>query len=309
MIDSLISVIVPIYNREKFLDKCIESIVNQSYRNLEIILVNDGSTDNSLDICKKWADNDNRIKIIDKKNGGVSSARNAGLDLATGEYIGFVDGDDFIEEDMYSSLMSYIDSDVDIVCGRLIYYKNFCEVEGTHFKSDSKLYTSDEILNCFFKTQNSEWVSLCNKVFKRNIFEGIQFPDGRVFEDYAISPLLYYRSNKIYYLNKKVYYYIIHEADSIFHNHSIKRYYDCVMNDYDQYLFFINNDCKQFIPSIRFIIRADFRKMCKVYSINRHNRKMINCAFKACLEVCGFRNLVLESIFYLLKPIIRHRDI
>ena len=98
MDEPLISVIVPIYNVEKYLNRCIESIVNQTYKTLEIILVDDGSPDNCPQICDEWKEKDNRIKVIHKKNGGLSDARNAGLDIAQGEYIAFVDGDDFLEE-------------------------------------------------------------------------------------------------------------------------------------------------------------------------------------------------------------------
>lgn len=104
-----ISVIVPVYKVEKFLDRCVESIVGQTYENLEIILVDDGSPDNCPSMCDKWAEKDSRIKVIHKENGGVSSARNAALDAATGDFIGFVDSDDWIEPDMYESLMMRID--------------------------------------------------------------------------------------------------------------------------------------------------------------------------------------------------------
>ena len=100
MIEKKVSVIVPIYNAEKYLNKCLESIIGQTYKNLEIILVDDGSSDNSPIICDAWAQIDSRIRVIHKKNGGVSSARNAGIDLAQGDYIGFVDADDWIEPNM-----------------------------------------------------------------------------------------------------------------------------------------------------------------------------------------------------------------
>ena len=103
--DKLISVIVPIYNVEKYLTKCIESIINQTYKNLEIILVDDGSPDKSPIICDEYAKKDNRIKVIHKKNGGLSDARNYGMSLATGEYISFIDSDDYIDEEMYEKHM------------------------------------------------------------------------------------------------------------------------------------------------------------------------------------------------------------
>jgi glycosyltransferase involved in cell wall biosynthesis len=102
----LVSIIVPVYNNEKYLRKCFDSLINQSLRYIEIILVNDGSNDNSLLICHEFQKIDTRIKVIDKPNGGVSSARNAGLKLACGEYVGFVDSDDWIEPDMYEKMYS-----------------------------------------------------------------------------------------------------------------------------------------------------------------------------------------------------------
>ena len=105
MSNVMLSIIVPVYNVEKYIGKCIESIVNQTYKDLEIILVDDGSTDNSGKICDEWARKDKRIKVIHKKNGGLSDARNAGLDICTGDYIGFVDSDDYIELNMYEDLL------------------------------------------------------------------------------------------------------------------------------------------------------------------------------------------------------------
>ena len=102
--NELISVVVPVYNVENYLEKCVSSITNQTYKNLEIILVNDGSKDNSGAICDDLAKNDSRIKVIHKENGGLSDARNTGINVATGEYIGFVDSDDWIERDMYEQL-------------------------------------------------------------------------------------------------------------------------------------------------------------------------------------------------------------
>ena len=101
-----ISVIIPIYKAEKFLDKCIGSVVGQTYENLEIILVDDGSPDNCPAICDSWAEKDSRIKVVHKENGGLSSARNAGLDVVTGEYFGFIDSDDWIEKDFFEFLIT-----------------------------------------------------------------------------------------------------------------------------------------------------------------------------------------------------------
>ena len=116
--EDLISIIIPVYKVEKYIYKCIDSVLNQTYKNLEIILVDDGSPDKCPEICEEYAKKDNRIKIIHKKNGGLSDARNAGLKVATGKYIGFVDSDDYIEKDMYQVLYNNIiktNSDISIV--------------------------------------------------------------------------------------------------------------------------------------------------------------------------------------------------
>lgn len=110
-----ISIIVPIYKVEQFIDKCIDSIVNQSYNNLEIILIDDGSPDRCPEICDEWAKKDSRIKVIHKENGGAASARNAGLEIATGDYIGFVDSDDWIDKDMYEFLIKQLPEDADFI--------------------------------------------------------------------------------------------------------------------------------------------------------------------------------------------------
>ena len=115
--EGLVTVVIPIYNVEKYLDRCINSIVNQTYKNREIILVDDGSPDNCPKICDAWAKKDDRIVVIHKENGGVSSAHNKGLDVATGDYITFVDSDDFIEDDMLSSLFNAIGDAQMAMCG------------------------------------------------------------------------------------------------------------------------------------------------------------------------------------------------
>ena len=112
----LLSIIVPFYNSDKYLDECISSIIYQTYKNFELILVNDGSTDTSLEICNKFKENDNRIIVVDKENTGVSDSRNIGLSLAKGKYIGFVDSDDFIEKEMYQSLIEKIQSEKSEIC-------------------------------------------------------------------------------------------------------------------------------------------------------------------------------------------------
>ena len=122
----LISVIVPIYNVEKYLDRCVDSIINQTYKNLEIILVDDGSPDNCPQMCDDYAKKDSRIKVVHKENGGLSDARNVGMEVATGEYVSFIDSDDYISLDFYETLLeTIVDNDSDIVeCGVVKFYED-----------------------------------------------------------------------------------------------------------------------------------------------------------------------------------------
>lgn len=169
----LISVIVPVYNVEKYLERCVNSIVNQTYKNLEIILVDDGSPDNCGKICDELAIKDNRIKVIHKENGGLSSARNAGLDIATGEYITFVDSDDYISIEIFDKCFELSNvQDFDI----LIFGMSILD-------NNSKLLFKDEYENItysFFQTIYDITLplktSVCNKLFKKSIVANIRFP-------------------------------------------------------------------------------------------------------------------------------------
>lgn len=155
MHNTLISVIVPIYNVEKYLPKCIESILKQTYTNIEIILVNDGSPDNSIDICMNYADRDTRIKIVEKKNGGLSDARNAGLKVATGEYVIFVDSDDFIDKNLiYDAYIKITESDSDIC------YFNYNQVdEQGNYLRRNILDLEDETYNLYEDNINNYLIS------------------------------------------------------------------------------------------------------------------------------------------------------
>ena len=192
-----VTVVIPIYNVEKYLNRCIESVAGQTYKNLEIILVDDESPDNCPKICEDWKNRDNRIKVIHKKNGGLSSARNAGLAMAGGRYIGFVDSDDYIKNDMYEKLLKcIIDYNADIsVCGvvndHLIMKKEFKYYNGIKVFS-----TSDEILDSYFKYPylgDTCW----NKLYKADLWENFRFPEMKCREDIAILYKIYFSCKKI----------------------------------------------------------------------------------------------------------------
>lgn len=193
----LISIIVPIYNVERYLEKCICSILKQSYSSFEVLLVDDGSTDSSLEICEKWAAEDNRIRILKKSNGGLSDARNFGLRYASGKYITFVDSDDWIEEDYLEFLhASIVRDDSDI--STCIYYS--CTENGrTPWKgitSDStEVMDRDSALLSLLYSSRIDVSATC-KLYKAKLFEGVSFPVGMHFEDVGTTYKLILKAQK-----------------------------------------------------------------------------------------------------------------
>lgn len=201
MDDLLISIIVPVYNAEKYLNKCIESIVHQTYNNLEILLIDDGSTDESGVICDNWAKKDKRIKVIHKKNSGVSSSRNIGLDNYSGEYVTFVDSDDYIENDMYETmLITSVKNNVDIVCCNYNYIPN-CECNHSNV---GKSFFEE----CCF---NSKVNGFCwNKLYKKDLLKNIYFDTNiKIYEDLLFQLKIEKKNTNLTwkYIDKKLYNY------------------------------------------------------------------------------------------------------
>ena len=207
--NDLISVIVPIYNVEEYLKKCIDSIINQTYTNIEIILVDDGSTDNCGTICDEYSQKDDRIKVIHKENGGLSDARNAGIEIATGKFLTFIDSDDFIEEGyielLYNTIEEY-DADLSIASHRVIYDKTIMDKStNEEFCGDSKL-----ILEKILYDDGVD-LSAWGKLYKVELFKEVRYPKDRLFEDSATTYKLIDLSNKIAVCSKPVYNYVIRE--------------------------------------------------------------------------------------------------
>jgi glycosyltransferase involved in cell wall biosynthesis len=181
----LISIIVPVYQVEKYLEKCINSIIAQTYKNLEIILVDDGSTDNCPAICNRFQSEDSRIKVIHQENGGLSHARNVGLEHATGDFIGFVDSDDWIEPNMYEILMSVLqESETDIaVCNRQVEYDDSKPIQINLKSPEKMLYSPEDALRKIFNGGSFIFFYVWNKLYKRNVLANIKFPNGKFHED------------------------------------------------------------------------------------------------------------------------------
>ena len=212
----LISIIVPVYGVEKYLPACIDSLLAQTYENLEIILVDDGSPDSSGKICDAYAEKDARVKVVHKPNGGVSSARNAGLDVASGELIGFVDSDDTVcptmYEEMYSEL-SRTDSDVAICKMRRVKSEKDCAPPSDENLERVEMTREQAIAEMIIVRAFSG--SLCNKLFKAELLRGVRL-DENIYaaEDllFAVEALL--RAKKAYYFSKELYYYFTREGSA-----------------------------------------------------------------------------------------------
>lgn len=180
-----ISIIVPVYNVEPYLQQCINSILNQTYQNLDIILVDDGSTDRCPKICDDYAVLDKRIKVIHKKNGGLSDARNAGLDVVSGDYIGFVDSDDWISSTMYEELINAIEGfEAEIACCDFVRIENQTVLETREFGTARRITGRDMLREIFCKYSDN--VVVWNKLYVADLFKFVRFPYGEIHEDNAI---------------------------------------------------------------------------------------------------------------------------
>lgn len=205
--NSLVSIIVPIYNADKYLSRCLTSVIIQSYSNLEIILINDGSTDSSLDICKEFAEKDKRIVLVDKINEGVSIARNTGIRKSSGEYITFLDADDWIAPNYIEHLMKPFENEsIDIsVCNYQICKKiTFPSIESGY------PYRCEESRKYMLEKQKDGDFSIIvpwGKIFKEKIIAGIFFPPKFHFEDEATIYKFFYAANQIAESDYKAYYY------------------------------------------------------------------------------------------------------
>lgn len=207
----LISVIIPVYGVEKYISQCLESVINQTYKNLEIIVVNDGTKDRSADIAKEYAAKDSRIKVYDFKNGGLSVARNRGLEIATGEYISYLDSDDWLDTKMYETLLeTAMKNEADMVK---------CGIIETNGAAEEKITFSDvEIINNeqhkafknYFK--GILWTLAWNGLYKKELAKKVKFPDNVVHEDNYSSGMFLYLAKKVIAMPFCLNYYRVNDA-------------------------------------------------------------------------------------------------
>jgi len=257
MDQKIVSVIVPVYNVERYLHKCVESIKNQIYQALEIILVDDGSTDNSGKICDEISKTDDRITVIHKENGGLSDARNAGMDISTGDYIGFVDSDDYIDKDFYEILVRNLEKyDADVSCCRFVFeWDSNGEREVIGNDDSLHIYEGTEALKEYLYGKTMDPFAV-NKLYKAALLGNASHKDGHLrfikgilSEDNPFCIELFKRTNKIVLVGKSMYHYILKrkgaitnsavsqkKIDAIFYWDTIRQ--DCHENypDYEKYV-------------------------------------------------------------------------
>ncbi len=270
--NELISVIVPVYNVEKYLRKAVQSIQNQTYKHLEIMLINDGSTDSSGDICDELANSDSRIVVIHKKNGGVSTARNEAQKLAKGNYVIYVDSDDYIHEEMIQSLYEQLiaeNADVSS-CSVMNVYQNSqtpqCSDENLYF-----VYNQEEFLREYLIGQRVQG-TLGNKLIRKKITDQLEFPVGKIYED-AYYHLQLVQVAKKYVVHTKPYYYYYHRNQSLttnpYHERDLvyldvyQKFYDLVQQQYPRIIneAFFRLSYAYFYIFDKMLLESDFEKI------------------------------------------------
>lgn len=215
MEESLISIIIPVYNVEMYLAACLDSVLSQSYRNMEVILINDGSTDLSLQIAETYKENDDRLKVYTFVNEGQAEARNHGLSVATGNYIMFVDADDILLPDALKILMEIFDTkdETDIVEGKVVRGENIRDLDLKSSKRIKYFEPKAAIENILY--QKEMLPSPCGKLYRSKLFEGVKFVKGIIYEDLDIFYRVFEKASKIAYIDTPVYFYRTNYSSTI----------------------------------------------------------------------------------------------
>lgn len=291
--DPLITVAVPIYNVENYLSECIDSIIAQSYKNLEIILVDDGSPDKCGELCDEYQKADMRIRVIHQKNKGLSGARNSAIDIAEGEYITFVDSDDWISQDMVEKLyqkMVEMHADM-VVSGIESFYEDGTKKSNNHEKEVLN-YTREEALDCFlFNDYLTPCV--CGKLYKTSLWDDVRHPEGKLFEDQFTTYKIIDRCDKIVYLTTPMYHYR-KRSGSIGHSTFGKKTYHLYEAIHEEYEFIVSkysSACPNIavaritweIVFVDMLILANYQDMDAVRDTQRFARKHMKEVWR-----CGF---------------------
>lgn len=289
----MISVVVTAYNVSLYIEKCVKSILNQTYSDLELIVVDDGSTDNTKQICDELAKQDERLIVVHQKNGGNANARNTGIRVSKGEFITFVDGDDYVKSDMYENMLKEMENpDVSIVV---------CGIERTNVdrttliaKVDERCKLSkEEALLDFFSWKGSVGPSACNKVFRRSIFDEIRFNDNVIHEDTDVMPKLIDAATSIAVVNQAYYCYIKHSnSASTSKKFSLRGYH--ILDSMKGY----RNMCKQKYVSL--LPAFDFYELITTYEMYLNLKECVDNK-KYMKQAISLRYHMIKGVFICAK--------
>ena len=262
----LVSVIIPVYKVEPYFRRCLDSVINQTYTNLEIILVDDGSPDNCPQICDEYALKDRRIVVIHKENGGLSDARNAGLNICKGDYITFVDSDDWVDLQYIEELFRLLtESDSDIAIGENFQTNNI--QSRPCYVINSFVYTSKEALVHLFENTHAAFIISCGKLYKKELFSKLRFPVGKYHEDEYTTYILFYHSKQIAYTSQVLYYYY-QRSDSITGS---RHPWDVLSFLEQRYLFFKGQNEKDLLPLL--IVPLCWQLLCAYWFESKKTSK------------------------------------
>lgn len=272
----LVSVVVPIYKVEPYLEKCVKSIQNQTYQNLEIILVDDGSPDRCGEICDRYAREDTRIKAVHKENGGLSDARNYGVRYTTGKYLLFVDSDDFIHETLVEKTVKVAEENAcDLVLFDYYYVEHNIEEVRTCEQIPAYQTTSLDRQRVLLATPPSAWSKLFNRDFYMS--SGIEFPKGLYFEDLGTTPKFLLKAKKVFYLKEPLYYYMI-RSNSIMGNQNYRKKYSDMVSILEQVLRYYEKEgaFEQYRSELEFLVfKNAFFEPAKELVLAHHEKPYI----------------------------------
>lgn len=298
-----ISIIVPVYKVENELPRCVESLINQTYKNIEIILVDDGSPDNCPIICDEYAKKEKRIQVIHRENGGLSEARNSGLANVTGQYILFVDSDDYIELDTCEKFIDALKEDMpDIVVGDYIEEREYKAIPHVHREIEvEKLYSAETYLQ---KTIDNEEIHLeaCFNLYKTSFWKenGFLFKNGILHEDMQLIPQVFLNAKQIQYVNHPFYHYIIREGSIMNQNNREKRY-ENVMEIYSEWKVLIDRIKNENLKvSFSCFLAKCFMCSCAQLEVKKPDYNIISK--KYLLKYSKNKKELLKAILFIVSP-------
>ncbi len=276
-----LSIIVPVYKVEPYIHKCVDSILNQSFTDFELLLVDDGSPDNCGKICDEYAAKDKRVRVIHKANGGLSDARNFGLEEAIGEYVSFIDSDDWVDENIYSESLEYMQkNELDIVCFDVTEVRTNKNLVRHKFDGD-KIFDAQDALYKILVDEIDN--SACNKIFKRSIWKDVSFPVGRRFEDVATTYKVFNNASKIGYMKKAYYYYLKREGSIIATSFNPQNKFEC-FTGYKERLDFATRYCHKAV------------ELCKMYAA-KNAIATVNAQCAGCGKISAVDQERLDKFF------------